>query len=474
MQIFFIVCALCVLVLPLSALYFTGSALLGTLGWAVQTLRLGRQSQCLMLGAGPQLAMATDGRKAIHQLLDGTALSKRRLGAKYHRADLPGHTIHIRTQTCAVNPVGQPVSVPLSREQRGQCQYAACTWMLLSLPEQLPSGLQLHVQWMPDDNVLGSEALAAGLLGHELQFLLRTGDQFIISEGGIGIDSPFGAIEGRIPAMLTALAQCADRLTAATSNGRVDVGQLLVETASADPSGLPGPRAKAVDHLLSNPRRHPQSNQVRDQALNDPAPEVRFAAARHSGPQGHSVIEAIVFHPDARDGLRQHALRYLIRNLPDDTRLSLLETLLEHGPERLRQIAVRQVAQRQHRAALPLLIAAAGTQDLQTRVDVAEALGQLEAPEGEAVLLQFLNCHELPLRVCAAEALGRAGTLTAIQPLRQTAEASPPNELRIAALSAVHSIQSRSRPTATGALSLAETPKLGGVSLPISDAPQTP
>ncbi len=473
MQLFFIVCALCVVALPLTMAYFTGSALLGALGWAVQTLRLGRRSQCLLLGAG-EATTVPEALEVVHRLLDSTALSKRRLGARYLRASLAEHTIHLRTQTCAVNPMGQPVSVPLNREQRSQCEYASCTWMLLSLPELLPPSLQLHVQWMPDENVLGSEALAAGLLDHELQSVLRVGDQFIISDGQIGIDSPFGAKEGRIPAMIAALSRTADRLAYAIKQGQLDVGMLLIQTATADPGGLPEPRAKAVDLLLSKFYDHPGAEEVRASARRDPSPDVRFAAARHLGEPGYGMVEEIVFNPEAREGLRQHALRYLIRNLPADTRIHILEVLLQNGPERLRQIAIRQVARRQHRAALPLLVAAASSSDLQTRVDIAEALGQLEAPEGEAVLVDFLQSQELPLRVCAAEALGRAGTLTAIQPLHRAAETNPPNELRVAALSAVHSIQSRSGPTATGALSLAEEPQVGGLSLPASESPRTP
>lgn len=466
MSLFFIICTLCLFAVPLVLGYFAGSALLGPLDWAVQTLRLSRGAPPKLLGAGDGAALAPEPRVLMRRRLDDSALGKRRLGARYFNAKVEGREVWLRSQPQAVDEVGQAVSLPLARDQRKECQYVSGSWLFIDLTDVLPKQLHLHVQWMPDENVLGHEGLAAGLLDGALQPLLRTGDQLLITEGRLGVDSPFAAREHRLPRLTTALARAANRLADATEDGHVDVAALLVDAARAE--GPPLCRARAVAAMLDTYRDHPLAEDVRAEALEDESADVRFAAARRSGPDGFEVVERIVFDSAASDGLRQRGLRYLIRSLDGDALKPLLERLVREGPERLRQIAIRHAAHLERDVALAALLVAADSRDLQTLVGVAEALGGLRAPEAERTLLALLSRPALALQIAAAEALGSLGSLSAVEALLGAGQRTNVPELRLAALGAVHAIRARSSRTGVGALSLAEDTGAGGLSLPSS------
>lgn len=470
MNIFFLVCLACLVAVPITFTYFAGGALLGTLGWAVGTLRVGHRTHRQLLGPGGGSGLAIDPRPEVRRLLDETALARRGLGASYMLGTVHGQVVHMRTQTGPVNPMGQAVSLPLSRPQRKACEYVCATWMLIDVQAALPTNLHLHIQWMPEENILGNEDLAIALLNAEMQAVLRTGDQLLITEGRIGIDSPFGARDGRIQKMCEALAQAANRLAQAANDNGLDVAALLVDTATAE--GPSRPRARAVTRLLQNHPRHPQAESIRQACLTDASADLRFAAARHSGAAGYAVVQEVVHDPDASEGLRQHALRFLIRNLPRPELLTLLEGLVFDAPELLRQIAIYHVAAMEHHGALQALLHAARSQDLQTLVDVAEALGRLRARAAEPVVRGLLHRGELAVQVAAADALGRIGALESVEALLQVGHrAGAPRELRIAALGSVHSIRARSSGASAGALSLTDPCEVGGLSLPEPLAP---
>ena len=82
-----------------------------------------------------------------------------------------------------------------------------------------------------------------------------------------------------------------------------------------------------------------------------------------------------------------------------------------------------------------------------------EALGHRGLPEAEGLLLEALRSEDAPVSVAAAEALGRAGTVTAVAPLREAAERS--GDLRRAARQAIAEIQARLAGAEPGQLSLA-------------------
>ena len=83
-----------------------------------------------------------------------------------------------------------------------------------------------------------------------------------------------------------------------------------------------------------------------------------------------------------------------------------------------------------------------------------EALGQRGRPEAEGLLLEALRSEDAPVSVAAAQALGRAGTVTAVAPLREAAERSA--DLRRAARQAIAEIQARLAGAEPGQLSLAD------------------
>ena len=91
-------------------------------------------------------------------------------------------------------------------------------------------------------------------------------------------------------------------------------------------------------------------------------------------------------------------------------------------------------------------------------VAAAQALEILRYPAAEPALILALQREQVDLRIAAAYALGRIGSVEAVLPLKETAERSWLDlELRRAARQAIAEIQSRLQGASPGQLSLAAT-----------------
>ena len=80
-------------------------------------------------------------------------------------------------------------------------------------------------------------------------------------------------------------------------------------------------------------------------------------------------------------------------------------------------------------------------------------MGHLRRPEDEGLLVEALASEDAQVAVAAAVAVGRAGTVAAVGPLREAAERG--GDLRRAARQAVAEIQARLTGAAPGQLTLA-------------------
>jgi HEAT repeat protein len=94
---------------------------------------------------------------------------------------------------------------------------------------------------------------------------------------------------------------------------------------------------------------------------------------------------------------------------------------------------------------------------------VARCLGQLGAADTEAMLVSLLEHRADEVRVASAEALGKFGTVVAVEPLlAHTSGVLKDATLKRAAQEAIASIQSRLGPVEMGRLSLTISAPLEG------------
>ena len=110
------------------------------------------------------------------------------------------------------------------------------------------------------------------------------------------------------------------------------------------------------------------------------------------------------------------------------------------------------------------LVALLGTSDLATTLEVIQALQNIGDPAPEGGLIELLE-DDVPNRVksAAIDALGRLGTIRAVEPLHELAKRL---RFKRSAQGAIDSIQSRLGDVESGRLSLAPTiDPLGALSL---------
>ncbi len=103
----------------------------------------------------------------------------------------------------------------------------------------------------------------------------------------------------------------------------------------------------------------------------------------------------------------------------------------------------------------------------ETALAVAKALLALEDPQSEPALIGLLSHDAAEVRKAAAQALGKFGTVAAVEPLLPLTEGVLASaELKEAARTAVRQIQGRLGPADAGRLSVAEaTGSSGALSL---------
>jgi hypothetical protein len=242
-----------------------------------------------------------------------------------------------------------------------------------------------------------------------------------LSDGVVEVrvrEGVFSSKGERVPEILEGVLEVARRLVAPG-----DVAARIAGNLRAEPE--PGARLQGVLMLAREFPKHPATREALLAACGDASDEVRLRAATALGEEGRETLADLVERAGTDDSCAARAIAAL------GERLSLEQA----------EAALRR--------------ALGGVGRAQTAQACLEALGRLGRPEHEGLLLEALRGDPLPVSVAAARALGRAGTVAAVAPLRETASPAFPGELRSASRQAIAEIQSRLTGAAPGQLSLA-------------------
>jgi len=229
-------------------------------------------------------------------------------------------------------------------------------------------------------------------------------------------ESGFSGNREQIPDVLPAVLDVARRLVAPK-----DVAARIATNVGREPEA--GARQRAVLMLAREFRQHPATRATLLAAREDASGEVRLRAATFLGEEGRETLLDLVARTGTDDACAARAVEALGERLPAPTAEASLRRALGG-------------------AGRPL-----------TAQACLEALGRRGRPDAEGLLLEALRSEDPAVSVAAAQALGRAGTIAAVVPLREAAERG--GGLRSAARQAIAQIQSRLAGAEPGQLSLA-------------------
>jgi HEAT repeat protein len=281
---------------------------------------------------------------------------------------------------------------------------------------------------------------------------LRVEDEGVYRETG----SHAVAGRDRLPEALQRVLALARRLAAPP-----DVPQRLAENLKTEPDG--GVRLQLVTTLT---REFADSRLAREALLaarEDPDAQVRLRAGIALGTEGTDVLIHLADGEGADDATTEKAVAALGERLPVSQAVSILR-----GALRTRRTATARAcigllgARGEARGAAAMLAKVLAVEEPELAAAAAAALGEAQQASAEGPLLAALDNPSPSVRIAAAQALGRAGTVAAIARLKHAEAEDPP--LRAAARQAIAGIRSRLPGAAPGQLSLARG-EAGQVSL---------
>ena len=477
MSIYFLLSAACLVALPILGAWYTGVELVAPLWWRARMLRQGYAAPRMLLpppgqGAGT-LAETRD--PAVRRLIDEATATRGGPFTKDFVDFTRDRPIYVRTQARTVDASGAQVGIPYTLEEHSRTRSVVVAWVVIDLREVMSSRVLLHVEAGREERSFGDEGLVAALLDGATRDQLADGDKLSISEGFVVLESPFLLADRVADPVVDAVDRLADRLARVCPphNRRPLVSMLLRENLEHDPQ--PAVRAAAADLLIAH---HPdQADWAAARALADRRAEVRFAAARHLGEEGFEVLEQVVFEgpdaPGSRDGLRQRALRFAVREFPPDRVRPLLARAIEEGPDALRQIAVTQLGDLGQRAGAELAERALRlAREPATVAAACDAVARIGDQAHEGRLVELLADGRREVLRAAIEALAQIGTIGSVPALSRLAESGTDREIRLAAATTIPIVQTRGAPEALGALSVVESS--GGGELAVSDPERPP
>lgn len=461
---FLLLCVLCLGALPVMLAWYTGVELIAPLFWRVRLLRQARSVPKQLPASTGVAGLEPTTRAEVAALLaDATAT---RVGpyTRDFAATLHGLPVYLRTQARVVNEGGGLVSIPYTLEEQSAARIVVAVFVVADLRGRVPGSLTFHVEVGDEERGFGDEGLVSGLLDGRARARFGKGDRLTLSDAVLVFESPF-LLADRVPGpVVEEVARMAARLAdaCAPAGGAPDVFALLRENLEQDASE----RVRAAAAALLVPRFPEAADRVAALALGDPSPEVRLAAARHLGEEGHAILEAIAFDAPEEgapsDGLRQRALRFLIRELPRERVLPLLERALREGPDALRQTAIRQVGELRHRPAVEWLRGLPDLRDPETVAAGCEALARIGDAGAEGTLIELLDRSEEVVIRAAVEAIAQVGTFASVRPLMARLERTSNRELRLSIATTLQLVESRGAPEGLGALSLIDEGETAG------------
>jgi len=263
----------------------------------------------------------------------------------------------------------------------------------------------------------GPARLVAALLDEGTRRLLSRlslAGRLDLSQGEIRMDLPDPYLSQTLPLLLDLGKRLAEPL---------DVTRRLAENARQDP--VAGVRLHNLLVLLRELPGDPVTAEALRAGRTDPSLDVRLRLAKQMGPEGRVILRELAEGLE-NDAVSAEAVSALGRALPiEDT-----TTILGH---------------------------ASGRRLFRTARACLKNLGATGSPAAEPPLLEALRSDQGDLRVAAANALGRVGSVAAVLPLQEAAERFRLGETHHAARQAIAAIQSRLQGATPGQLSLAGT-----------------
>jgi HEAT repeat protein len=251
------------------------------------------------------------------------------------------------------------------------------------------------------------------------------------------------------------------------------VAEALLENATKDPSAAVRRR-----NLVALTRSKPDSKEAiwgLQAALRDLDPVMRFFAAEQlaDNPEGRDTLVKLVENRALPEALRATALERLAEVHPYPTIAPVVAWALSAESVKVRCAAVWAVGAGNDGSKIEALASVASlTPPPELGEALAESLGQLGGPRAEDALISLLSHEAREVKEAAATALGKTGSIRAVEPLLQWAKTGAVGSV---ARDAVRSIQARLGDAGAGRLSVVDSVGAeGAVSLenPIPDEPE--
>jgi hypothetical protein len=243
----------------------------------------------------------------------------------------------------------------------------------------------------------------------------------------------------------------------------------LVRNVRLDPS--PAARIRCLRALASPEARAPREtvSTVARKALADSDHRVALAAAGVLPSGDEEVANALLARLRAAPSLEgaQDLFRVLLETAPPSQRDEAINLVLATELGELKLTALEFIAEQKLPGWGPKLTRTAVPVEVTQAVSFAKALAACADRSATPALLELLNHEETSVRRAAAVALGKVGSLDAVEALHPIAHALLVNPwLKGAARDAINAIQSRQGSAEAGRLTLAEDRSAeGGLSL---------
>jgi len=268
-----------------------------------------------------------------------------------------------------------------------------------------------------------------------------------------------GGLE-RLPEVLPAVLALARRLETPE-----DVPCRLAENLKGEP--VAGVRLQVLVTLTREFPDHPATREALLAAREDPDAEVRLRAGIALGPEGRETLLRVAGGEGAEDETTERAVAALGDHLKSAQAQEILRHALRTRRETTARACLLALGRRGGTGAVAALVKVLAVEKPGLAAAAAEALGDTADASSEWSLLTALASPHAEVRVSAARALGRVGTVAAVLPLKEAE--SLDGALRAAARQAIAKIQMRLQGAAPGQLSLA-----GGEAGQLSLAPGEP
>ncbi|MFC1852196.1 HEAT repeat domain-containing protein [candidate division CSSED10-310 bacterium] len=191
--------------------------------------------------------------------------------------------------------------------------------------------------------------------------------------------------------------------------------------------------------------------------------ELRFEAAATLGEEGFPYLHA--FMNEAPGTLAEKVIRALARTGKPEVLPIIRDGLATY--KFLFCMTAEILGEFRDRESVPLLIAARQNLDQQKQLlALAQVLGKIGDGRAQDCLISLLNENDQEVRTAAIIALGKTGSVNAVEPLWKIAQASKVPALKSAAQESITTIQARHGPGEKGWLSMPHPhPTTGSLSL---------